>query len=574
MNEFKELGLREDLLKGIEELGFQSPTPVQALVIPTALVSSADIVALAQTGTGKTAAFGLPLLQLIDPTVRGIQALILCPTRELCMQVAQDLANFSKFAHQYRVTPVYGGASIETQMRQLKGGTQIIVATPGRLIDLINRGAVHLDQTKRLVLDEADEMLNMGFKDDLDTILSSCSNRQSTWLFSATMSNEVRHISRNYMTDPMELSVGNRNQTNENIEHVYYICRPDDRYLTLKRIVDSNPGIFGLIFCRTKAETKEVADQMTRDGYNSDALYGDLSQNDRDRVMKRFRDGTLQLLIATDVAARGIDVSDITHVINYGLPDDIEVYTHRSGRTGRAGKKGISITITTSRYEIRIKDIERMSKAKFAKKNIPTGNEVCEMQLMHIIKNIHDQEVKHVEIEPFLPAIYAELEDLSKEELIKRFASMEFNNFLAYYKNAADLNVYPRSAMRTPARPGERSSYGPPAGGGSGAGFQRLFVNIGEMDGMTRKEFIHVLSREYSVPAAVIGQIDIKKSYMHFDIHTSYAETVKHNMSGLRLNNRRIRVDYATERTGGGGDFNDTPKRKFDFSNDKNRKRK
>jgi ATP-dependent RNA helicase DeaD len=580
MNEFKELGLREDLLKGIEELGFQSPTPVQALVIPTALVSSADIVALAQTGTGKTAAFGLPLLQLIDPTVRGIQGLILCPTRELCMQVAQDLANFSKFAHQYKVTPVYGGASIDTQIRQIKAGTQIIVATPGRLIDLINRGAVHLDQTKRLVLDEADEMLNMGFKDDLDTILSSCSNRQSTWLFSATMSNEVRHIARNYMQDPMELSVGNRNQTNANIEHVYYLCRPDDRYLTLKRIVDSNPGIFGLIFCRTKAETKEVADQMTRDGYNSDALYGDLSQNDRDRVMKRFRDGTLQLLIATDVAARGIDVSDITHVINYGLPDDIEVYTHRSGRTGRAGKTGISITITTSRYEIRIKDIERMSKAKFTKKNIPTGNEVCEMQLMHIIKNIHEQEVKHAEIEPFLPAIYAELEDLSKEELIKRFASMEFNNFLAYYKNSADLNVYPRSgvgAVRGRVEP--RGSFSTQGGNGSnngtGNGMQRLFVNIGEMDGMTRKEFIHVLSREYSVPAASIGQIDIKKSYMHFDIHTSYADAVKHNMSGLRLNNRKIRVDFATERTDSGSfERDDSPKRKFDFSNDKNRRRR
>jgi ATP-dependent RNA helicase DeaD len=564
MNEFKELGLGEDLLRGITELGFQSPTPVQALVIPTALVSTQDIVALAQTGTGKTAAFGLPLLQLIDPSVKNVQALILCPTRELCVQVTKDLDNFSKYAHQYKVAAVYGGASIEMQIRQIKSGTQIIVATPGRLIDLLTRRAVNLDNAKRLVLDEADEMLNMGFKEDLDTILAACTNKQSTWLFSATMSDEVRRIARNYMNNPIELSVGKKNQANENIEHIYYICRPDDRYSSLKRIVDSHPGIFGLIFCRTKAETKEVAEQMTRDGYNSDALYGDLSQNDRDRVMNRFREGTLQLLIATDVAARGIDVSDITHVINYGLPDDIEVYTHRSGRTGRAGKKGVSITITTPKYESRIRDIERINKAQFVKMPIPSGKEVCEKQLFHIIKNIHDQEVKHLEIEPFLPAIYEELADLSKEELIKRFASMEFNNFLAYYKNAADLNVYPKGLNKKFDR------NAPPQLNGD---WQRMFINIGDMDGVTKKDFIHLLTRDFSVPSSAIGSIDIKKSYMHFDIVAAFAEGIKSDLSGLKLNGRKIRVDYAD------GKKDDKPKDKkgkdrFKFDDKKKDKKK
>ena len=541
MDLFKNLGLNDDLLKGIKELGFQSPTPVQELVIPTALTTSGDIVALAQTGTGKTAAFGLPLLQLIDPSVRSIQGLILCPTRELCVQVASDLVNYSKFAAQYKVTAVYGGASIETQVRAIKAGTQIVVATPGRLIDLIERGAVKLEHAKRIVLDEADEMLNMGFKDALDTILAAAENRQSVWLFSATMSNEVRQISRNYMNNPKELSVGQKNQTNENIEHVYYCCRADDRYSTLKRTVDSNPGIFGLIFCRTKADTKEIAEQMTRDGYNSDALHGDLSQNDRDRVMNRFREGTLQLLIATDVAARGIDVSDITHVINYGLPDDIEVYTHRSGRTGRAGKKGVSITILTSKFEERIRQIERMTKCKFAKLPIPKGDEVCEKQLMFIMKNIHDAEVQDTEIEPFMPAILEELKDLSKEDLIKRFASMEFNRFLSYYKNAMDLNIYPR---------GERSSspIRSNSGNNSNSASTRIFVNIGEMDGIDKREFMKILTDNLNVPMTAVGYVDIKKSYMHFDIDPQFADAVKNGLKRMNVNGRTVRVDDASDR--------------------------
>lgn len=573
MDLFKNLGLNDDLIKGIESMGFQTPTPVQELVIPTALTTTGDIVALAQTGTGKTAAFGLPLLQLIDPTVRGVQALIICPTRELCVQVAGDLVNYSKFGHHLKVTAVYGGASIETQIRQIKAGTNIIVATPGRLVDLISRDAVDLAKVRRFVLDEADEMLNMGFKEDLDTILEAAENKDSVWLFSATMSDEVRAIARNYMSNPAELSVGRRNQTNENIEHIYYVCRPDDRYPVLKRVVDSNPGIFGLIFCRTKADAKEIAEQMTRDGYNSDALHGDLSQNDRDRVMNRFREGTLQLLIATDVAARGIDVSDISHVINYGLPDDIEVYTHRSGRTGRAGKKGVSITIITTKFEDRIRQIERITKAQFKKTPIPTGTEVCEKQLMNIIKGIHDTEVQHSEIEPFLPQIFEELKDLSKEELIKRFASMEFNRFLEYYKNAVDLNIQPKGFRRNTE--GGGSTYS------AGGKMARLFVNIGEMDGIDKSEFLRMLTKEFRIPGSAIGRIDIKKSYMHFDIEPQFANVLRDEMRGSSMNGRKIRIDDATESSrdgkgGGGGskDYkSDRAKPRFDFDDKKKKKK-
>jgi ATP-dependent RNA helicase DeaD len=377
------------------------------------------------------------------------------------------------------------------------------------------------------------------------------------------MSNEVRAISRNYMTNPVELTTGRRNETNENIDHVYYVSRADDRYAVLKRVVDSHPGIFGLIFCRTKAETKEVAEQMTRDGYNSDALHGDLSQNDRDRVMLRFRENNLQLLIATDVAARGIDVSDITHVINYGLPDDIEVYTHRSGRTGRAGKKGTSITIVTTKYEERIPQIERMCKAKFTKLQIPTGVEVCEAQLMQIVKNIHEIEVQQTEIEPFLPAIYTELEELSKEELIKRFASLEFNRFLSYYKDAPDLNPRRRRVLDFTGGPGEREAR--PARNGSHA---RLFVNIGEMDGLSKRDFINLLGENFNVPNGAIGRVDIKKSYLHFDVEPQFVERLKSGLQKASFNGRKLRVDDATESNNpsSGGERGGERKR---FSSDK-----
>jgi ATP-dependent RNA helicase DeaD len=546
MSSFRDLGLSDDLLRGIEELGFTEPTPVQELVIPTALTTDGDFVALAQTGTGKTAAFGLPLLQLILPGANGVQAMILCPTRELCVQVASDLVNYSKFAHQYKVVAVYGGASIETQIRSIKAGAQIVVATPGRLVDLINRKAIRLEGVQRVVLDEADEMLNMGFKDSLDIILSAVVNKQSIWLFSATMSNEVRTIAKNYMSTAVEISTGKRNQTNENIEHQYYLCRPDDRYSALKRIVDSNPGIYGLIFCRTKADCKEIAEQMVRDGYNSDALHGDLSQADRDKAMNRFREKNLQLLIATDVAARGIDVPEISHVINFGLPDDSEVYTHRSGRTGRAGKKGTSISIITPKYEVKVRDIERYTKATITRMTIPTGVEVCERQLFHIIKNIHETEVNDKEIEPYLEKIMEELKDLSKEDLIKRFASVEFNRFLAYYRNAMDINVGVGRA-RSPRPDGMSASFG------SEPGFTRYFVSVGEMDGVDKRDFIKLLTGRMDVPVSAIGKIDIKKAFMHFDIESSHANNVKRELQALTINGRNLRVDDASNKPEGGG---------------------
>ncbi|MFM8372196.1 MAG: DEAD/DEAH box helicase [Bacteroidota bacterium] len=534
MNSFQQLGLADNLLQGIAALGFENPTPIQEAVIPVALEGDTDLIALAQTGTGKTAAFGLPLLQRIDPSARSVQALIMCPTRELCVQVANDLENYSRFAHQYKVVAVYGGAGIEGQIRQLKAGAQIVVATPGRLMDLMSRRAIRLDSVERIVLDEADEMLNMGFKEAIDEILADCENRESIWLFSATMPEEVRRIASTYMDNVKEITVGGRNQTNENIEHRYYVCRADDRYAALKRVVDANPGIYGLIFCRTKIEAKEIAEQMIRDGYNSDALHGDLAQGDRDRVMQRFREKNLQLLIATDVAARGLDVQEITHVINYGLPDEIEIYTHRAGRTGRAGKTGVSISIITPKFEDRISQIERKNKAKFTKHPLPTGMEVCEQQLYQIIRGIHSQEVQYAEIEPFMPWIMEELKDLTKEELIKRFASVEFNRFLSYYKNAPDINIRPKGERRR----GEETT--------TSGQMIRLFLNVGEMDGINKKDFIKFLSRSFGVPGGSIGQIDLNKAYMHFDIDNAYVNAVRQGLREFTINGRRVRVDDAS----------------------------
>ena len=545
---FEELGLREDLLQGIKALGFETPTPIQEMVIPAALKSEDDLIALAQTGTGKTAAFGLPLLHRCDASRRTVQSLILCPTRELCVQVAGDLENYAKFAKHYKVVAVYGGASIEQQIRQLRSGAQVIVATPGRLVDLLQRQDVHLDDVHTVVLDEADEMLNMGFKDALDLILESVPERRNIWLFSATMPAEVRRIAKTYMRHPQEVSAGNDTQSNSNIQHEFYLCRADDRYATLKRIVDSLPGIYGLIFCRTKNETKEVAEQMIRDGYNADALHGDLVQADRDRVMTRFREGLLQLLVATDVAARGIDVSDISHVINYNLPDETEIYTHRTGRTGRAGRNGIAISIVTSRQESRITQIERKLKTTVQRKSIPTGVEVCEKQLFHIVKSIHDQKVEDADIEPFMPRIYAELADLTKEELIKRFASVEFNRFLAYYRNAPDINIGAKGGRTK----NENSS-------SAGSTFQtdngmhRLFVNIGTMDGVSKKEFLSLLTEEIHIPGSSIGNIDLNKTCLHVEVDPKFVAQLRKGLEDFSLNGRAVKVDNAKPQSGDGG---------------------
>jgi len=425
MMNFELLGLSKPVLRAIAELGFESPTPIQEQAIPVMLGGNQDVVALAQTGTGKTAAFGLPLIDLIDFNQRHTQALILAPTRELCMQITRDIQNFSKHMGGAHVVAIYGGASIEGQIREMRKGPQIVAATPGRLVDMIERGVVDLTRIEFVVLDEADEMLTMGFKDDLDLILSQTPDEKNTWLFSATMPSEVQRIAKNYMNNPHEVTVGQRNSGNENIEHLYYVVHAKDRYLALKRIADYNPDIFAIVFCRTKAETQQVADALIKDGYNADALHGDLSQAQRDFVMKRYRSRSLQMLVATDVAARGIDVNDVTHVINYNLPDEIESYTHRSGRTARAGKTGVSIAIIHSKELHKIREIEKIIKRKFTQAQIPTGFDVCEQQLMALVKRIHNVEVDEKTVERYLPQVFEELAELSREDIIKRFVSID-----------------------------------------------------------------------------------------------------------------------------------------------------
>ena len=456
---FKELNLKDGILSAIEDLGYEQPMPVQEQVIPFMLTQSADLVALAQTGTGKTAAFGLPILNMIDVDRHQVQALVLAPTRELCIQISNDLKGYSKNLDGLRIVPVYGGEDIRVQLRQLDQAPQIIVATPGRLIDLIERGKIKLQNINFLVLDEADEMLNMGFKEDIEKILEQTPDTRRTTLFSATMPAEIQRIARQYMHDYKEITVGSRNAGTENVEHIYYVSQARQRYLVLKRIVDLNPDIYGIVFCRTRQETKEVADKLMQDGYNADALHGDLSQSQRDTVMLKFRVRNIQLLVATDVAARGLDVSDLTHVINYNLPDDVEIYTHRSGRTGRANKTGVSVSIIHSKEKFKIKDIERMLKRKFEQQQIPNGLEVCKKQLFYMIDRMQNVEVNEEQIAPYMGQIMKQMEDLPKEEMIKRFVSLEFNRFLDYYKNASDLNIAEHSSRDRDGR-GDREGRG------------------------------------------------------------------------------------------------------------------
>ena len=453
MTTFESLGIEEGLLQTLQQIGFITPTPIQEKAIPVLLQGTKDFIGLAQTGTGKTAAFGLPLLQLIDKETRSPQALIICPTRELCLQITNDIEKFRAKKINVNVTAVYGGASIGDQIKSLKKGTQIVVATPGRLIDLIERKAIHLEDIKYVVLDEADEMLNMGFKDDIEFILKETINRESIWLFSATMPSEIKKVSKKYMDAPAEVTVGKVNTGNANIDHQYFSTQHHNRYETLKRIIDFNPGMYGLIFTRTKADAQHITEQLIREGYDVDALHGDLTQGQRDKVMARFRDKSLQLLIATDVAARGIDVTGITHVINYELPDDTEVYTHRSGRTGRAGRSGISISIVTPKELYRLRQIEKMVNTKFHKFDIPAGKDVCRKQFFHFIDKMLQADISHGEYEAYLPLLKEKFEGVEKEEIMQRVAALEFDRFLKYYENAADLNI------RTDREPrGERSS--------------------------------------------------------------------------------------------------------------------
>ncbi len=573
MNPFIELGIRHDIVNAISELGFENPTPIQEQSIPVLLTGSNDFVGLAQTGTGKTAAFGLPLLELLDFEENYPQALILCPTRELCLQITNDIKNYAKKMGNVHVVAVYGGASISDQLRQIKRGVQIVVATPGRMLDIINRKAIDFTKVKFVVLDEADEMLNMGFQEDIDSILSTTPEDKKTWLFSATMPTEVRRIAKKYMNEPFELTMGEKNTGNVNIEHEYYIVRARDKYAAFKRIVDFNPDIFGIVFCRTKIETQDIAEALIKDGYNADSLHGDLSQQQRDKVMKRYRDRNLQLLIATDVAARGIDVNDVTHVINYSLPDEIENYTHRSGRTARAGKTGVSISIINAKELGKIRQIERGLGKRFVKVEIPTGFDVCEKQLFSIVHKVHSVEVNEQQIEQYLPRIMEEFKDMSKEEFIKRFASIEFNSFLDYYKNAPDLNA-PIEEGRRFERDGERAPReGGNAGGGGKSEYTRLFINLGSVDEFNRGDLLGYICNQTKISGRTVGNIDVKGVYSFFEVQHSDVEKVTAGFKDADFKGRPVRIEISGEgtsesRSGGGGGY---PRREGGYAGNRER---
>ncbi len=530
------MGLRKELQEAIADLGFTSPTPIQEQTIPLLTENTTDLVALAQTGTGKTAAFGLPLLHTIDEGRFNPQVLILCPTRELCLQITRDLQSFSTKMPEINIVAIYGGSAITTQIRAIRSGAQIVVATPGRLKDMIERKAIKLSEVETVVLDEADEMLNMGFRDDIDFILATTPTEKQTWLFSATMPPEVAAISKNYMLEPVEISIGKKNASAANIRHVYYQVAASQRYEALKRIADFHPDIYGIIFCRTKVETQDIAEKLIRDGYNADSLHGDLSQAQRDAVMRKFRSKHLQMLVATDVAARGIDVDNISHVINYNLPDDIESYTHRSGRTARAGKFGISLAIITAKDVTKIRQIERKINAQFEKLPVPGGIEVCEQQLLNLTNKAHDVDV-NPDIEQFLPAIIERFTDLDKEEVIRRFVSLEFNRFLEYYKNAPDLNA---KASREPGVEG--ASRRP-----EGLPMKRFFVGVGEMDGVDKSGMVRLICDTTGLPNARIGKIDLRRSFSFFEVPEQYAHIVLDKFRDVYVNDRPIKIEVTEE---------------------------
>ncbi|GHN01623.1 DEAD/DEAH box helicase [Cytophagales bacterium WSM2-2] len=532
MKSFDALGLSGELVEAIRQLGFENPTPIQEKAIPVLLKGDTDLVGLAQTGTGKTAAFGLPLIQLVDERNRATQALIVAPTRELSVQITNDLERFMVNVKRMNIVTVYGGASISDQIRKVRQGAQIIVATPGRLIDLLSRKVVDLTHIQYVVLDEADEMLNMGFKEDIDEILSTTPDSKKVWLFSATMPREVREIASNYMNNPQELAMEGRQSGNENIDHQFAVVDDRDKYLALKRFVDYTTDIFGVIFCRTKIDTQKIAEHLIKDGYNADALHGDLTQAQRDRVMKSFKNNTLQLLVATDVAARGIDVSNITHVIHMNMPDEMEFYTHRSGRTARAGKKGISLAIVSKKEIGRIGQVEKSLKRKFTKVNVPTGDEVCQQKIVGLVQKVRNVEVNEEEIDSFLPEVYHELKDLSKEDIIKRFASIEFNRFLEYYRDARDLNKSERKAFFDDG--GAESAY---------STGDRIFINVGKMDGLEKGNLLGLICDYGDVDKSKIGKIDLKGAYSFFEVEKGMAEKVMRGFEGVEVRGRKVRLE-------------------------------
>ncbi|MBN1598901.1 MAG: DEAD/DEAH box helicase [Bacteroidales bacterium] len=512
MNNFNEFGLKSEIVKAIDELGFNIPTDIQTETIPAILGSDGDLVALAQTGTGKTAAFGFPVLEKINIGSKNIQALVLCPTRELCMQITSDINKFSKFLNGFKSVAVYGGANIDEQIRKLKKGCHIVVATPGRALDLIRRRALILANIRWLILDEADEMLNMGFKEDIDTILRETPEKRQTLLFSATMPDDIAQIAAKYMKNPREISVGKKNAGAQNVKHEYYVVHAKNRYSALKRIVDIYPSIYGIVFCRTRREAKEVADKLMSDGYNSDALHGDLSQAQRDYVMNRFRLKNIQLLVATDVAARGLDVHNLTHIVNYNLPDDPEIYIHRSGRTGRAGKSGISVSILHTKELGRIKVLEKISQKKFENKKVPGGKEICEKQLFNLIDKVEKTKLDH-QIDEYLPVIYKKLEWLSREDLIKHFVSIEFNRFLSYYRRAQDLNVFSKERSTKDFEKRSKS-------------YTRFFINLGTKNGIDANGIIGLINKHTKGNRIELGKIDIMKKFSFFEIGSSHNETL------------------------------------------------
>ena len=545
MKTFEELGVSEEIRRAIEEMGFEHPMPVQEEVIPYLLGTRNDVIALAQTGTGKTAAFGIPLLQRIDTRIQQTQAIVLSPTRELCLQIADDLKDFSKYIPDIHVIPVYGGASIETQIRQLKKGVHIIVATPGRLIDLMNRGVAKLGAVCNVVLDEADEMLNMGFAEDMNTILAGVPEERNTLLFSATMSKEIEKIARTYLHDPKEIVVGSRNEGAENVNHIYYMVSAKDKYLALKRIVDFHPRIFAIIFCRTKVETQDIADKLIKDGYNAESLHGDLSQQQRDLTMQKFRQHLTQLLVATDVAARGLDVDDLTHVINYGMPDDIENYIHRSGRTGRAGKKGTSIAIVHTREKGKIRQVERQLGKEFVAGEMPTPQEICKKQLYKVMDQIVKTDVDEEQIAPFMQDISRYFEFIDKDDLIKKIVSVEFGKFLAYYADAPEIRIETGKKERGEGKK-DRKERGKGGRRQAEEGYSRLFINLGKKDGFYPGEVMQFINRNVKGRVEV-GHIDLQNTFSFIEVPHEDAERVMKGLTGTTFKGRDVRCNDADE---------------------------
>lgn len=553
---FNDIGLSKEILSALSDLGFESPTPIQEQAIPQLLETGRDLVGLAQTGTGKTASFGLPMIERVDFNKDHVQALVIAPTRELCVQISKDLQDFSKYFKNAKVATIYGGASIDKQAREIKRGAQIISATPGRLIDMINRRLVNLKDVEIVVLDEADEMLNMGFKEDIDSILDGTPEDKSVWLFSATMPKDVAKIAKTYMENPIEITVGSKNSSNENIKHEYYCVQNRNRYYALKRVLDYNPNIYGLIFCRTKRETQEVADNLMRDGYNAEPLHGDLSQMQRDKVMEKFRDKTLQILVATDVAARGIDVDDITHVINYNLPDDIENYTHRSGRTARAGKHGVSLVFVTPKEVYRIKQVEKVIQKKFSLEEVPSGEEICREQLFALVDNIKRLEMKEDQIEDYLPTIMELFEDYSKEELIKRFVGAEFNKFLEYYERSGNLNADPKGGGddREGRDRGRERSRGKNRKGDTDK--ERFFVNLGLSAGLNKGAIVRLVCNQTGISSEDIGRIDLFNEFSFFDANVEHTDLIINRASKIDYDGKQMKIEVAGKSGGkskGGG---------------------